>query len=259
VFVDSHNHLLDYLEKLYKKDNFTKEELLLAYDNLEVIFCTSSNEEIRFTKQEAICNLLNSNVHPFHSFGIHPQAPSLLEIPFLEKLLKLKKIVAIGECGFDLFDDKNRLTIEQQKEVWNIQLELAIKYDMPIIIHCRHALHLIFKSTLSLKKIKAVIFHGWAGSFLEATSILKRKINAYFCIGKALLRGQKSQIEMASKFELKHLLTETDAPYMKLKDENYSKPCDIKIVSNYTSLLRKINTQELNKQLYENFQNVFLI
>ena len=59
MFVDSHNHLLDYLEKLYKKDNFTKEELLLAYDNLEVIFCTSSNEEIRFTKQEAICNLLN--------------------------------------------------------------------------------------------------------------------------------------------------------------------------------------------------------
>ena len=93
MFVDSHNHLLDYLEKLYKKDNFTKEELLLAYDNLEVIFCTSANEESRFTKQEAICNLLNSNVHPFHSFGIHPQAPSLLEIPFLEKLLKLKKMI----------------------------------------------------------------------------------------------------------------------------------------------------------------------
>ncbi|MGP1437976.1 MAG: TatD family hydrolase [Treponema sp.] len=248
MFVDAHNHVLDYLEELTG-------DALPYPSNFSVCFCASSNEKVRFIQQKKICDALPQKA--YYSFGVHPQAPSNNELQFLEDLLKQKEIIAIGECGFDLFDDRYKATIEMQKEVWNAQVELAIKYQKPLIIHCRKALHLIFNDVEKLKKIKAVIFHGWVGSFLEATSLLKKGVNAYFCIGKALLRGQKSQIEMANSFDISRLLTETDAPYMKLKEEAFSSLTDISYVVNEISKLRRIEKEELKQTFFNNFNLSF--
>jgi len=253
MFVDAHNHVLDYLEELGQEGI----EALYPSD-FSISFCTSSNERLRFLKQKEICGALPTNIKPYYSFGIHPQAPLINELQFLEDLLKRREIVAIGECGFDLFDENYKKMLEAQKEVWNAQLEFAIKYQMPLIIHCRKALHLIFSYVGSLKKIKAVVFHGWSGSVGEASSLLKKGINAYFCIGKALLRGQNSQIEMASTFDISRILTETDAPYMKLKGEAFSSLTDIVQVVNEITKLRKITEEELNDILLTNFKEALI-
>ena len=73
-------------------------------------------------------------------------------------------------------------------------------------------MHLIFDDVKTLKKINAFIFHGWSGSVTEARSFLKKGVNAYFCIGKGLLRRQKAQLETAATLEEDRILTETDAP-----------------------------------------------
>ena len=164
------------------------------------------------------------------------------------------EVVAIGEFGFDLFDERYKKSIKMQKEVWNAQTKLALKYQKPLIIHCRKALHLIFSYANVLKKLKAVIFHGWAGNVTEASSLLKKGVNAYFCIGKALLRGQKSQIEMASSFDAFHLLTETDAPYMALKGESFSSLTDIAKVVERIADLRRIGKEELKEIIFANFK-----
>ena len=246
MFIDAHNHVLDYLEEV---GNIEKS---LYPDDFSISFCASSNDKMRFLKQKEICNNLPTNITPYYSFGIHPQAPDINELQFLEDLLKKKEIVAIGECGFDLFDENYRKSIEAQKEVWNAQLELGVKYQMPLVIHCRKALPLIFSYVKVLKKLKAVIFHGWSGSVGEASSLLKKGVNAYFCIGKALLRGQKSQIEMASVFDISRLLSETDAPYMALKGETFSSLTDIVQVVDKIAILKHIEKEELKDILFKN-------
>lgn len=247
MFIDAHNHVLDYLEEV---GDFEKS---LYPDDFSVSFCASSNEKERFLKQKKICNNLPINIKPYYSFGIHPQAPNINGLQFLEDLLKKKKIVAIGECGFDLFDENYSKSIEVQKEIWNAQLELSLKYQKPLVIHCRKALPLIFSYVKALKKLEAVIFHGWAGSVGEASSLLKKGVNAYFCIGKALLRGQKSQIEMANVFDISRLLTETDAPYMALKGEPFSSPLDITKVVDKIASLKSIEKEELKDIFFKNF------
>ncbi|UTC62073.1 TatD family hydrolase [Treponema sp. OMZ 787] len=268
MYTDAHVHILDTIEELTSQN--IENPILNTFDK-EIFFCASSNESARFETQEKICRENSENF--ILSFGIHPQCPIDNEIPYLEKLIIEKKISAIGECGFDLFDEHYKSTLEEQKKVWKIQLELAVKSGLPIVVHCRKGLHLIFNDVKTLKKINAVIFHGWAGSVNEARSLLKKGVNAYFCIGKGLLRGQKAQIETAANLEKKRILTETDAPYMSLKEEKFSLPTDIKKVFsvfaeiwaesaglvNYDEQNYKNYTEELKYSLFENFKKAYSI
>ena len=88
-------------------------------------------------------------------------------------------------------------------------------------------------------------------------SLLKKGVNAYFCIGKALLRGQKSQIEMARSFEASRLLSETDAPYMTLKGESFSSLTDIIQVVDEIAHLRNIEKENLKAIFLNNFRESF--
>lgn len=172
------------------------------------------------------------------SFGIHPQNPVTDEAAFFYHLLETKQIHAIGECGFDLFNEAYKSTLPDQQKVWQMQIQWAQIFQLPIVIHCRKALPLIFADTAQLKKLPAVIFHGWGGSPQEAAAFLKKGVNAYFSLGKAVLRGQKSVCSMAAGFDINRLLTETDAPYMRLKAEPFSHPSDIVAVTAQCAHLR---------------------
>lgn len=188
------------------------------------------------------------------SFGIHPQNPVTDEAEFLYSLLEKKEIQAIGECGFDLFNDEYTQLLPMQQKVWDMQLQWAQEFQLPVVIHCRKALPLIFNSVPRLKKLPAVIFHGWGGSPQEATAFLKKGVNAYFSIGKAVLRGQKSVCAMAASFDSSRLLTETDAPYMRLKAEPYSHPRDIIVVTAQCAHLRQAGADAV-KQLIKQYES----
>ncbi len=179
---------------------------------------------------ESICGSLekkHSNIHFLTSFGIHPQNPDISEKDFLIELLEHNKIDAIGECGFDLFTEQFKLNIENQEKTWAFQLECAIKYEKPLVVHGRKCTHLFFRDIKSLKKVPAVIFHSWAGTFLEAASMLQKGVNAYFSFGKPLINGKKSAIECVKRLNRERILFETDSPYQTLKGEQETLPQDI--------------------------------
>ena len=268
MYTDAHVHILDTIEELNSQN--IENSILKTFDK-DTFFCASANEAGRFEVQEKICR--ENSEHFILSFGIHPQCPIEDEIPYLEKLINEKRIAAIGECGFDLFDEHYRSTLEAQKKLWKTQLAFAQKSNRPIVVHCRKGMHLIFDDIKTLKKINAVIFHGWAGSVTEARSFLKKGVNAYFCIGKGLLRGQKAQLETAATLEEDRILTETDAPYMSLKEEKFSLPTDIKKVFsvlaelraqsegllNYDGKTYKNYAEELKDSIFENFKKAYNI
>lgn len=265
MYVDAHVHILDTLEEIENKDTAEFENCKSTVFDKGIFFCASADVSGRFKTQEKICS---TNASSFIlSFGIHPQNPVTTEISFLEKLIAEKRIHAIGECGFDLFNEAYKKNFDAQKKVWDIQVRFAQKAGLPLIIHCRKALHLIFSGTEKLKKIPAVIFHGWAGSVIEAQSFLKKGVNAYFNIGKGILRGQRAQIETCKTMDFSRLLSETDAPYMTLKGEKYSVPSDIKTVIKKAAEIRlgcsgsaqenKNIIEDFKRHIFDNFKQAF--
>ena len=167
------------------------------------------------------------------------------------------KISAIGECGFDLFTPKFKSTLDKQKEVWNYQLELAIKYDKPIIVHCRKGMCHIFESVEKLKKIKAVIFHSFSGSMVEAQSILKKGISGFFSFGKPILNGNKNAIQCVKSLPLENILLETDSPYQTLKGEEVTNPSDILKVYKEVFNLRQEEPEVIVSKVFHSFDKIF--
>ena len=258
MYIDAHLHPADYFDMRASVGGAGNVDDLFAQP---VSLCCSAHDHTEYERHRSlfernVCGDANSPTtgtvlyqsethlqpsaqqHVLFSFGIHPQNPVTDEAEFLYRLLEKKEIQAIGECGFDLFNDEYKQLLPMQQTVWDMQLRWAQEFQLPVVIHCRKALPLIFDSVPRLKKLPAVIFHGWGGSPQEASAFLKKGVNAYFSLGKAVLRGQKSVCAMAASFDSTRLLTETDAPYMRLKAEPYSHPRDIIAVTTQCANLR---------------------
>lgn len=258
MYIDAHLHPADYFDTCASVGGAGNVDEPFAYP---ASLCCSAHDHTEFERHRCLFErdvyggdgssttgtVLHQNKshlqpsaqqHILFSFGIHPQNPVTDEAEFLYRLLETQEIQAIGECGFDLFNDEYKRLLPMQQTVWDMQLRWAQEFQLPVVIHCRKALPLIFDSVPRLKKLPAVIFHGWGGSLQEASSFLKKGVNAYFSIGKAVLRGQKSVCAMAASFDSTRLLTETDAPYMRLKAESYSHPRDIIAVTAQCANLR---------------------
>ena len=269
--IDAHLHLCD-IPQVEKEIEF----FFSKYDKIrQYSICTSSHSLQDWQNNCDIINKIrqkydNDKIKICHSFGVHPQNPdknilydleTLLkydktsenitskydtsEIKYdnaIENMTKYDKVFAIGECGFDLFTDEYKSSFVEQKEIWNTQLELAIKYDKPIIVHCRKGMCHIFESIEKLKKITSVIFHSFPGSVTEANSLRKKGVNAFFSFGKPILNGNKNAMDCVKNLPLEWLLLETDSPYQTLKDEDFTSPSDIlKVYAQFVKLRKEEN------------------
>ena len=245
MYCDAHIHLFDY----YKSSGT---ELIPEND---IAFCASAHDPEEFRYQEAFMQRYPEQA--VLSFGIHPQNPTSSTRGFLEKLIDEKRIWAIGECGFDLFTRDFKATLSDQKIVWDFQLELAISSGLTLIVHCRKALDLIFADSKRLSKVASVVFHGWPGSLREAQSLLDRGINAFFCTGKSLARGDRSLRQTVAGLPVSRLLTETDAPYMQSRGESWSTPQDIRGVAAFAAECAEVELLEFLRIVHGNFNAVY--
>lgn len=191
------------------------------------------------------------------TFGIHPQKPDISLYPVLEELACQKRIQAVGEAGFDCFTQEFTDTLPRQLEAWHLQLELARKFQLPLVVHCRRAMDKIFLYTKELNALPAVMFHAYPGSPQEARNLLRRGVNAYFSFGKELLRGRRNSIQCVQSLPLDRLLTETDAPYQTLRHQAATPPEDIQLVYGEFAKIRDIGEEKLKKQLLDNFCSLF--
>lgn len=219
----------------------------------------SKNEwEIQFSKKNDE-NLQNI----FLSYGIHPQSANFIDIKenlsFLENLCEEKKLNAIGEIGFDFFSDELKSSKSIQEEIFIIELEIAIKYNLPVVIHCRKANEKLFEYAYLLKKVPQVLFHSFMGSFQEAQSLLKRDINAFFSFGKQMMNHNKNVILCAKNLSLENLLCETDSPFQFLKGEEKTLCSEIMIIYEEFSKIRSENLEKICLQLKNNFSRFLLI
>lgn len=253
-YFDAHFH---YFDSIKKGDS-------LILDNFDGNWaaCSSAHSKVQWEFQKE--NFLDRDKGRFLSYGIHPQSLILPdfkaqeELDFLEKLLRLGQVDAIGELGFDFFTKDFRASAKEQEYYFLNQLELACKFQKPIIIHCRKANEKLFYYSNILKKLSAVLFHSFMGSKIEAESLLKKGINCFFSFGKQISNNNKNAISCILSLPLENLLLETDAPYQFLKGEEKTYLQDIKKVYQGAFLLRKEKDFfDFSKQLYENSKSFF--
>jgi TatD DNase family protein len=122
------------------------------------------------------------------------------------------KYCAVGEIGIDLFWDKT--FIEAQKIVFRTQISWAKKLKLPIAIHARDAFDEIFEilDEENDESLKGV-FHCFTGSIEQATKILDYG-GFKLGIGGVITYKNSGLTEVLNSVELKHLVLETDAPYL---------------------------------------------
>ncbi len=200
--IDTHAHFND-----PKFDEY-RDELLSALPSLgveKIINCGCSDE----TSLDCIA-LSKKYPHVYAAVGYHPcSVQGEIDIEAIEKMLSHQKVVAVGEIGLDYYWDKTY--IKEQKAAFRLQLELAKKHNMPVIIHDRDA-HADTMEIIREYKPSGV-FHCFSGSVETARELVK--MGMYIGIGGVLtFKNSRKLKEVAADIPLERILLETDAPYL---------------------------------------------
>lgn len=142
--------------------------------------------------------------------GVHPHEAKF-GIDGLESLLTKPKVVGVGEIGLDYF--YNHSPRETQIEMLNQQLELALKYDLPISFHVREA----FDDFWPIIDNFAGRARGVVHSFTDSIQNLEQALNRDFMIGVngiATFNKDPGQHKMYQSIPLERTVLETDAPFL---------------------------------------------
>ena len=145
--------------------------------------------------------------------GIHPENVEELEsdMAYLEDFIKNNKIYAIGECGLDYHwrsDNK-----ELQKEEFIAQIELSIKYKLPLIIHSRDAIQETYDILSKYKGQISGVMHCYSGSYEMALKFLDLGLYIGFD-GPLTFKNSREPKKICELIPIDRILIETDCPYM---------------------------------------------
>ena len=193
----------------------------------------------------------------YMTIGFHPDEVDDLtdkDISDLEALIKTnKKIVGIGEIGLDYYH--NDMNKEIQKEYFIKQIELAEKYDLPIVVHSRDSIQDVY-DILKEHKSRGVI-HCFSGSIEMAELFIK--IGFYLGIGGVVTFKNSKLKEVVNELSLDNIVLETDSPY--LAPEPYrghtNYPQNIKIVAQAIRKIKDVTLEEVTTKTTSNVNKIY--
>ena len=190
----------------------------------------------------------------FLMMGLHP---TYVKDNYLEEQeLASRKFYAIGEIGIDLYWDKTHL--KEQQIAFRRQIQLAKKYKLPIVIHCREAFDEIFEILESEKSEDLFgIFHCFSGTHKQALQAIS--YNMKLGIGGVVTFKNGKIDQFINQIDLKHIVLETDSPYLapipfrgKRNESSY-----IVNVVDKLAALYGVSSEEIAIQTTENSKAVF--
>ena len=252
-FIDTHSHLYD--------EAFTSEEDLAVARAVEAGVTRMLLPDIDSTSREAM--FLLAERHPgalFPTLGLHPTSVAsnwMDEMDAVEKALPEHRIWAIGEIGIDCYWSTEFL--EQQKEVFRLQLEIAHRNSLPVIIHSRESTELIINILKEHKHLGLHgVFHAYSGS-AETFRELQKLGDWYIGIGGVLTYKKASIAETIRNIPLDRIVLETDSPYLtpvphrgKRNESSY-----IPHIAEKLALQKDISIEEVAQTTTENAKRLF--
>ncbi|WP_416637226.1 TatD family hydrolase [Pseudomonas sp. OHS18] len=154
----------------------------------------------------------------YAAFGLHPvyldsHRPHHLQVleQWLHKLHGHEKLCAVGEFGLDYYLPE--LDRERQQLLFEAQLELAQRFELPVLLHVRRAHAQVIATLKRFKLRRAGIIHAFAGSYEEAREYLK--LGFKLGLGGAATWPQANRLrQVLPRLPLDAVVLETDSPDM---------------------------------------------
>lgn len=246
MFVDTHCHL-------YQE----------YYDDIKTVIKEANENDVKGfivagcdmnSNKEVLDILKFKNV--YGTLGIHPEYVSsytTFDLNLLEDLIKTKKVVGIGEIGLDYHYDKDSKTKERQQWLFKKQLDLACRYNLPIVVHSRDAT----KDTYDILKeynLKGSI-HCFSGSLETALEFIK--LGYYLGIGGVLTYKNSNLPGVVKKLPLTSLILETDSPYLSPVRGKRNEPANVFIVASFLADLLHVPIEKIEEVTYQNTVALF--
>jgi TatD DNase family protein len=195
----------------------------------------------------------------FLMMGLHPTS---VKENFEEELthvceqLEKRKFFAVGEIGIDLYWDTSTLDI--QKKAFKRQIQLAKKYQLPIVIHARNSFDEIFE-VLDSEKDENLrgIFHCFTGTEEQAKKAIS--YNMKLGIGGVVTFKNGKIDQFLNKIDLRYIVLETDSPYLapmpyrgKRNESSY-----LSLICKKIAEIHQINVDEVARITTANSKEVF--
>ncbi len=203
MFIDTHCHLS--VEDYDDIDEVINDNRKAGIEKIIISGCT---------KESIIESLELSKKYDdiFVTIGYHPSEAKIIlnsDISDLEKHLIDDKVVGIGEIGLDYHYGKD--DIDLQKELFKKQLDLAIKYKLPVVIHSRDA---TLDTINILKEYPDVIgdIHCFSGSVETARQYIN--MGYYLGIGGVVTFTNSNLSNVVKEIGIDNIVFETDSPYL---------------------------------------------
>lgn len=256
-FFDSHSHYND------EKFNIDREEIIIktkeegvskwncvGYDIPSSYFSVKLANKYPFIY--AICGISPNDVPE----NINEIYSMIEEIENMIKQDNNKKIVAVGEIGLDYHWNKENKEI--QKIVFEKQIELANKYELPIVIHTREAVNDTLEILKRKKANKKGVFHCCPLNKELVKEALKLDFYISFA-GPITFKNSKNAEEIVKMVPIEKILIETDSPYLapepKRGTRNDSR--NVKIIAEKIAEYKQISIENVAKQTYQNAIKIF--
>ena len=257
VLFDSHAHYDD-----EKFDNDRVEVIKSIYDSGVEKF-VSAGYSLESSKKGI--EIANAYEYIYTTCGISPNdIPQSngeidLQLKEIENIAsRNSKVVAIGEIGLDYYWNKDNKDI--QKYVFNKQIDIANRLNLPIMIHTRDAIMDTIQIIKNTNFVKPGIFHCCPQNKDLIMAGLQKDFYISFA-GPITFKSSKNANEIINMVPLNHILIETDSPYLS-PEPNRGKRNDSRnliYIAKKIAEARNISVDEVANITYDNAKKVFNI
>lgn len=198
----------------------------------------------------------------YHAVGVAPvevKNPGRDWISIVETSAKLPNVVAIGETGLDYykqFGDKR-----SQIELFITQLEIARRFDMPVIIHNRNAGKDIFDILKEKIPPAGAVLHCYDEDAKYAKMCLDAGLNVYFSFaGNLTYKNARNLHETVLNIPTDRILLETESPFMipaQVKDKKRTMPAYLTHTAKFLAEMLEMPLETLADMVWKNSCKVF--
>ncbi len=201
---------------------------------------------------DSVVALCAQHKHCACALGIHPMyvdKASADDIAVLKVYVEKYHPVAIGEIGLDYFVTNPKTDPEnsaQQAYFFTEQLKIARQYDLPVLLHVRHAVDEVLKY-LRRHEVVGGIAHAFNGSLQQAEQFIALGFKLGF--GGAMTYDRALRIrELAAKLPLDSIVLETDAPDMSpewVEKGGRNTPLELPRIAQVLADLKQLNVAQV--------------
>ncbi len=247
MLVDSHCHL--------SHKDYENVEQIIENMGKNIMIVSGADHESNID----VVKLCSKYPNIYGVLGIHPTEITDnidAHLSYIENHINDKHIVGIGEIGLDYHYECDR---QKQKEVFIRQIQLALKYKKPIVIHTRDAIQDTYDILNDENAYQVNVYIHCFSESLEMAKLFIKKGAKLGIGGIVTFKNAKKIRKVVENIDLSHILLETDSPYLAPEPLRGTKnePKNVYLVAKKIAELKGISVEEVTIVTTKNSQCQF--